>query len=154
MRRLMTIDKATGRFSRRRFVFRYGSAVAAALAAFVLCAALQYYFEHRAFTVIYVPVVMFAAFAGGRGPAILATILSLCSSAFFLGSDLYRNSANLIDVAFFAVLGPIIGLMGNRLLQESDDSRYRQAQLQSILENAPEGRMVIPARGPRQPLER
>src|ERR1700756_3444147 len=76
-RGLMTTEKATGRFSRDRFVFRYGSAVAGASAAFVLRAALQLYFEHRAFTVIYVPVVVFAAFAGGRGPAILATVLCL-----------------------------------------------------------------------------
>src|ERR1700759_3153982 len=124
----MTTDKATDRLSPGRFLFRYGSAVAATLVAFVLRAALQYYFEHRAFAVIYVPVVVFAAFAGGRGPAILATILCLCSSAFFLGSDLYTNPANLIDVAFFAVLGPIIGVMGNRLLHETEDSRHRQAQ--------------------------
>jgi two-component system sensor kinase FixL len=143
----MTTDKATDRFSRGRFVFRYGSAVAAALAAFVLRGALQYYFEHRAFTVIYVPVVVFAAFAGGRGPAILATVLCLGGSAWFLGSDLYTNPANLIDVAFFAVLGPILGLMGNRLLHESEDSRYRQAQLQSILDTVPEGMIVIDDRG-------
>ncbi len=143
----MTTDKATDWLSRGRFLFRYGSAVAATLVAFVLRAALHYYFEHRAFTVIYVPVVVFAAFAGGRGPAILATILCLGSSAWFLGSDLYTSPANLIDVAFFAVLGPIIGLMGNRLLHESEDSRYRQAQLQSILDTVPEGMIVIDDRG-------
>src|SRR5690242_957412 len=147
MRRLMTIDKATGRFSRRRFVFRYGSAVAAALAAFVLRATLQYYFEHRAFTVIYVPVVVFAAFAGGPGPAMLATVLCLAGSVWVLGSDLYTNPANLIDVAFFAVLGPILGLMGNRLLHETEDSRHRQAQLQSILDTVPEGMIVIDDHG-------
>jgi len=143
----MTTDKATGRVYRGRFVFRYGSAVAAALAAFILRGALHYYFEHRAFTVIYVPVVVFAAFAGGRGPAILATVLCLGGSVWFLGSDLYTNPANLIDVAFFAVLGPIIGLMGNRLLHETEDSRYRQAQLQSILDTVPEGMIVIDDRG-------
>src|ERR1700759_4819950 len=125
---MMTSDQSTDRLSRGRFLFRYGSAVAAALAAFILRAALQHYFEHRAFTVIYVPVVVFAAFAGGRGPAILATVLCLGSSAWYLGSDLYTNPANLIDVAFFAVLGPIIGVMGNRLLHETEDSRHRQAQ--------------------------
>jgi two-component system, LuxR family, sensor kinase FixL len=143
----MATEKATGRFSRDRFVFRYGSAVAAASAAFVLRAALQLYFEHRAFTVIYVPVVLFAAFAGGRGPAILATILCLGGSAWFLGSDLYTNPANLIDVGFFAVLGPIIGLMGNRLLHETEDSRHGQAQLQSILDTVMEGMIVIDDRG-------
>jgi len=143
----MTPDKATDRFSRGRFLFRYGSAIAATLAAFVLRAALQYYFEHRAFTVIYVPVVVFAAFIGGRGPAILATVLCLGGSAWFLGSDLFTNPANLIDVAFFAVLGPILGLIGDGLLHESEDSRYREAQLQSILDTVPEGMIVIDDRG-------
>ncbi len=143
----MTTDEAIGRPFRDSFVFRYGSAVAAACVAFILRAALQYYFEHRAFTVIFVPVVVFAAFAGGRGPAILATLLCLAGSAWFLGSDLYTNPANLIDVGFFAVLGPVIGLMGNRLLQETEDSHNRQAQLQSILDTVPEGMVVIDERG-------
>jgi two-component system sensor kinase FixL len=143
----MTTDGATGRFSRGRFVFRYGSAAAVACLAFAVRAALQLYFEHRTFTVIYVPVVVYAAFAGGRGPAILATALCLLSSAWFLGSDLYTDPANLIDVGFFAVLGPIIGLMGNRLLHETEDSRYRQAHLQSILDTVPEAMIVINDRG-------
>jgi two-component system, LuxR family, sensor kinase FixL len=143
----MTTDKVPGRSSRHPFLYRYGSAVAAALAVFILRAALQYYFEHRAFTVIYVPVVVFASFVGGRGPAILATVLCLISSTWFLGSDLYTSPANLIDVVFFAVLGPILGLMGNRLLHETEESRHRQAQLQSILDTVPEGMIVIDDRG-------
>ena len=143
----MTIGTATGSFSRGRFVYRYGSAVAAALIAFALRAALQLYFEHRTFTVIFVPVVVYAAFAGGRGPAILATVLCLSGSVLLLGSDLYANPANLIDVAFFGVLGPILGLMGNRLLHETEDSRYRQAQLQSILDTVLEGMIVIDDHG-------
>src|SRR6201994_899410 len=133
--------------AQRRLLFRYGSAAAAALVALAFRAALQYYFEDRTFTVIYVPVVVYAAFAGGRGPAILATVLCLGGSVYFLGSDLYTNPANLIDVAFFAVLGPIIGVMGNRLLHETEDSRHRQAQLQSILDTVPEGMVVIDDRG-------
>ena len=96
---------------------------------------------------IYVPVVVYAAFAGGRGPAILATILCLCSSGFFLRESLYSNAANLIDVSFFAVLGPILGVIGNRLLRESEDARHRQAQLQSILDTVPEAMVVIDERG-------
>src|ERR1051326_1135186 len=133
--------------SQRRLWSRYGSAAVAAGLVFALRLTLHHYFEDRTFTVIYVPVVVFAAFAGGRGPAIFATGLCLGGSVWFLGSDLYINPANLIDVAFFAVLGPIIGLMGNRLLRESDDSRYRQAQLQSILGTVPEGMVVIDGHG-------
>ena len=127
----------------RRLWFRYGSAAAAALAALVLRFTLHHYFEDRTFTVIYVPVVVFAAFAGGRGPAIFATALCICISAFFLGESLYTNPASLIDVSFFAVLGPILGVIGDRLLHETEDARYREAQLQSILDTVPEAMIVI-----------
>ena len=131
----------------RRLWFRYGSAAAAALAVFALRLTLHHYFEDRTFTVIYVPVVVFAAFAGGRGPAIFATALCLCISAFFLGQSLYTNAANLIDVSFFAVLGPVLGVIGDRLLHESEGARYRQAQLQSILDTVPEAMIVIDDQG-------
>ena len=133
--------------SQRRFWLRYGSAAVAAGLVFALRFTLHHYFEDRTFTVIYVPVVVFAAFAGGRGPAIFATILCLGISAHFLGDSLYTNPANLIDVSFFAVLGPIIGEIGNRLLQESEDASYRQAQLQSVLDTVPEAMVVIDERG-------
>ena len=137
-----------------RFWFRYGSAVVAALVAFGLLLALQGYFEDRAFTVIYVPVILCAAFAGGAGPALFATILCLGISAFFLGTDLYTSRANLIDVSLFAVLGPILGYIGNRLLHETEDARYRQAQLQSILDTVPEAMIVIDDHGLMRSLAR
>jgi two-component system, LuxR family, sensor kinase FixL len=133
--------------SQRKIWLRYGSAAVAAGLAFALRFTLHYFFEDRTFTVIYVPVVVYAAFAGGRGPAIFATVLCLCSSSFFLRESLYTNPANLIDVSFFAVLGPILGLIGNRLLRETDGARNRQAQLQSILDTVPEAMVVIDERG-------
>ncbi len=133
--------------TRRRFWLRYGSAAAAALVVFVISLTLRSYFEDRTFTVIYVPVVVFAAFVGGRGPAILATVLCLGISAYFLGDSVYTHPANLIDVSFFAVMGPILGVIGGRLLQETEDARYRQAQLQSILDTVPEAMIVIDDHG-------
>jgi two-component system sensor kinase FixL len=130
-----------------RFWFRYGSAAAAVIVVFALRFMLHQYFEDRTFTVIYLPVVIFAAFAGGRGPAIFATFLCLGISVYFLRQNLFTSPANLIDVSFFAVLGPILGFIGDRLLRESEDSRYRQAQLQSILDTVPEAMIVIDDRG-------
>lgn len=126
---------------------RYGLAAVAAGLAFALRFTLHHYFEDRTFTVIYVPVVVYAAFAGGRGPAIFATFLCVCSSFFFLGESLYRSPANLIDVSFFAVLGPILGMIGNRLLHGAEGARTQQAQLQSILDTVPEAMVVIDERG-------
>ncbi|MGH6741911.1 MAG: PAS domain S-box protein [Bradyrhizobium sp.] len=133
--------------SQRRFWLRYGSAALATFLVFVLRFTLHHYLEDRTFTVIYVPVVIFAAFAGGLGPAILATALCLGISLYFLGQSLYANPANLIDVSFFAVLGPVLGFIGERLFHESEDARYRQAQLQSILDTVPEAMIVIDDQG-------
>lgn len=55
---------------------------------FAVRAGMDNYFEDRSFTIIYVPAVLFAAFAGGRGPAILTTLLCLLISAKFLGRSL------------------------------------------------------------------
>jgi two-component system sensor kinase FixL len=109
--------------SRNQFWFRYGSAAIATGLAFALRFTLHHYFEDRTFTVIYVPVVVLAAFVGGRGPAIFATFLCLCSSGFFLGKSLYTNPA------------------------QSEGALYRQAQLQSILDTVPEAMIVIDERG-------
>jgi len=130
-----------------RFWFRYGTAAAAAILVFLLLFLLRQYFGDRTFMVIYMPVVVYAAFAGGRGPAMLATVLCIGISLFFLGSDLFSNPANLIDVSFFGVLGVVLGFIGERLLRESEESRYRQAQLQSILDTVPEAMIVIDEHG-------
>ena len=131
----------------QRYWFRYGTAAAAAVLVFGLLYLLRQTFGDRTFMVIYMPVVVYAAFAGGIGPAMLATVLCIGISLFFLGSDLFSNPANLIDVAFFAVLGPVLGFIGERLLRESEESRTRQAQLQSILDTVPEAMIVIDERG-------
>jgi two-component system sensor kinase FixL len=130
-----------------RIWFRYGTAAVAAILVFLLLFLLHQYFADRTFMVICMPVVVYAAFAGGLGPALLATVLCIGISLFFLGRELVANPANLIDVAFFGVLGPVLGFIGERLLRESEKSRYRQAQLQSILDTVPEAMIVIDERG-------
>jgi two-component system sensor kinase FixL len=133
--------------TQRRFWFRYGSAAAAALVAFALLFTLHHYFASRTFTVIYVPAVVFAVFVGGRGPAIFATALCLGISIFFLRGELLADPANLIDISFFVALGLVLGFVGDRLLHESEDSRYRQAQLESILDTVPEAMIMIDDHG-------
>src|SRR5262252_8325134 len=133
--------------AQNRFWFRYGTAVIAAILVFLLLYLLRQYFADRTFMVIYMPVVVYAAFAGGLGPALLATVLCIGISLFFLGRELVGNPDNLIDVAFFGVMGPVLGFIGERLLRESEESRYRQAQLQSILDTVPEAMIVIDERG-------
>src|SRR6516164_4066355 len=77
--------------AQNRFWFRYGTAAIAAILVFLLLYLLRHYFADRTFMVIYIPVVVYAAFAGGLGPALLATVLCVGISLFFLGSDLFAN---------------------------------------------------------------
>ena len=133
--------------SQRKFLQRYGLTALAALVTFGLLLVLQGYFEDRTFTVIYVPVIVYAAFVGGAGPAVFATVLCLGISVFLLGGELFTNRANLIDVTVFAIMGPILAYIGTRLLHETEDAHYRQAQLQSILDTVPEAMIVIDDHG-------
>jgi two-component system sensor kinase FixL len=132
---------------RARLLISYGTALAAVVTAVLLRILLSSYFEDRPFTVIYVPVVVIAAFVGGRGPAIFATVLCIIGSVAIIGAELLVHPANLIDLSFFAIVGPVLGLMGDKLLQESDSARERQAHLQSILDTVPEAMIVIDERG-------
>jgi two-component system, LuxR family, sensor kinase FixL len=128
--------------AQNRFWFRYGRAASAAILVFGPLFLLRQTFGDRTFMVIYMPIVVYAAFAGGLGPAVLATALCVRISLFFLGSDLFTTPANLIDVSFFAVLGSVLGFIRERL-REYEGSRYRQARLQSILDTVPEARIVM-----------
>jgi two-component system sensor kinase FixL len=129
------------------FWLRYGGAAIATALALLLRWLLFPYFEDRTFTVIYVPVVMYAAFGGGLGPAVFATLLCLGISGLFLRPGDYLHAGNLIDLGFFAVLGPVLGLLGDRLRRESDAASYRQVHLQSILDTLPEAMVVIDDEG-------
>lgn len=132
---------------RARLIVFYATAAAAAAAAIALRFLLDHFFEARTFTVIYVPVVVFAAFVGGRGPAIFATFLCIIGSAVLIGPELLLYPANVIDLSFFAVVGPVLGLMGDRLVKETERARQRQAHLQLILDTVPEAMIVIDERG-------
>jgi hypothetical protein len=63
--------------------------------------------------IIYMPIVVYAALAAGLGPTLMVTVLCIGISLFFLGGELVANPANLIDVGFLGVLGPILGFMGD-----------------------------------------
>ena len=131
-----------------RLFIPYVTAAAATATAVTLRILLEHYFEGRTFTVIYVPVVVFAAFVGGRGPAIFATLLCIISTLAIMGSrEMLLHPGNIIDLSFFALVGPMLGLMGARLLRESDRARERQAHLQSILDTVPEAMIVIDEEG-------
>ncbi len=125
----------------------YAVALAAAALVLVLRWHLHPYLEGRTLTIIYIPVVTYAAFAGGRGPAIFATLLCFGISALVLPPDVYARPGSLIDLGFFAVLGPTLGIFGDRLRKQTADAHYGQVHLQSILDTVPEAMIVVDDRG-------
>lgn len=133
--------------ARRARLISYGTTAIATATAILLRFLLSSYFKDGAFTVIYVPVVVLAAYVGGRGPAILATVLCVAGSVAVAGVASLAQPANIVDLSFFVVVGPALGLMGDRLMIEADRARERQARLQSILDAVPSAMIVIDEHG-------
>ncbi|MDB5457865.1 MAG: fixL [Caulobacter sp.] len=125
----------------------YLVAVIGAAGAVVVRYWLSPYVEDRTLFVTYTPVLLIAAGLGGRGPALLATALGLAVSALYLRTALFTDTANLIEVVFFLILGPIVALVGDRLRRDSRDAASKTAHLQSILDTVPEAMIVIDERG-------
>ena len=125
----------------------YAGAFVAAALVLALRWHLHPYLEGRTLTIIYIPVVTYAAFIGGRGPAIFATLLCFGISALMLEPAVYALPGSLIDLGFFAVLGPTLGVFGDRLRRQTDAAHYRRVHLQSILDTVPEAMVVIDDKG-------
>ncbi len=120
----------------------YLAAVGGAMVGLVVRLLLDPYVDQHPLVIIYVPAVLAAALVGGAGPATLATVLCLGISAAFLGQDIWRPD-NAIDLAIFMMLGPLIGVVGDRLRRQGQDARTREVHLQSILDTVPEAMVVI-----------
>lgn len=131
----------------KRAWFGYIAAISGSVLALVVRFLFAPYFEHRTFLVIYVPTVLFAALFGGLGPSILATVICIGISAWFLGTGIFGNAANIVDLGLFALLGPALGIIGSRLIQQNDEAKSREAHLRSILDTVPEAVIVIDERG-------
>ncbi|CAN5286376.1 PAS domain S-box protein [soil metagenome] len=125
----------------------YFVAVLGAAALLALKFAIAPYFEFRAFSLLYVPLLLLVAGLGGRWPTLLATALCLGDNALFLGHQLVSDPTNLTDTALFLIIGPTIAFAGDSLRQQAQEARSRQAHLQSILETVPEAMVVIDKRG-------
>ncbi|MDP3658170.1 MAG: PAS domain S-box protein [Brevundimonas sp.] len=121
----------------------YVAAVVGAVIGLAVRLGLSVTFGDQTFFILYVPVVLVAAGLGGRGPALLATVLCLGINAATLRDALWLDPENLVDAFAFALLGPFIALVGERLWRDSREAATRQAHLQSILETVPEAMIVI-----------
>lgn len=120
----------------------FAVAVAGAAVGGVVQWLLSPHFADRSLVIIYTPAVLAAALIGGSMPAYLATTLSIAISWAFLRQATW-GTANLLDLGFFALLGPILGTVGDHTRRQSQAARAREVHLQSILDTVPEAMIVI-----------
>lgn len=136
----------------------YLVAAAAVAVAFAARTALAPLLVHRAPFLIFVPAVLFAMLYGGRGPALLAGLLSLVAGLTFsaYGPDNYAGSA--VEAMIFVLVCWGVGAMGSRLAwqQRAAETEAERAtadgeELRLLLEGAtryaifmvdPEGRVT------------
>ncbi|MGB3389979.1 MAG: PAS domain S-box protein, partial [Pseudaminobacter sp.] len=136
----------------RRFEGKAGYllAVAAVAIVFLLRLAMQSSFGNAANFILFVPIILVAAIAGGIGPGLLACALSLAGAIYIAGPD----QAGMVQVVVFSLVGLAIAWMGEmlhharRALDKSEEAlKAREAHLRSILDTVPDATVVIDEHG-------
>ncbi len=103
---------------------------------------------------LFVPAVLVAADAGGLGPGLVATVLSLLAAMFVVADIGQLSTPGIVNGIAFGAIGFGIA-WGGELLQRSrvrassstQDALARGAHLQSILDTVPDAMIVIDERG-------
>ena len=100
--------------------------------------------------ILFIPVILIAAIAGGMGPGLLALTLSLVSATFIAG----LSGTIGLQVGVFALVGLVITWMGEmlhharRALDRTERAlRTREAHLRSILDTVPDATVAIDEQG-------
>ena len=132
----------------------YAIALGGFVAALLVRALLDPLIEGRPLLVIFVPAILAAALWGGRGPAIVATLLALgFDFAVQLQSDLYQ-APDVVNALVFGLVGLGIAWFGDWIQRartttedKTEEMLAQQAYLTSILDTVPEAVMVIDEAG-------
>ena len=137
-----------------RLLTEYGLTIAAALASLLLLSVLGPIFHGRTSFIVFMPAVLLSAAFGGMGPALIATAVGVGANFIFTGGSMTQDAANLVDALLFLVIGPAVGLAGQRLRARNiqavhtlENLEEREAHLQSILATVPDAMVVIDERG-------
>jgi PAS domain S-box-containing protein len=104
------------------------------------------------------PAIMLAAWFGGLGPGLLSVVLSAASAVLLfiptVGTFAVADTADVISLALFVGTGAGISWFSDRLRRAEDTARIaadtgraRAQELQTILDTAVDGIIVIDARG-------
>jgi two-component system, LuxR family, sensor kinase FixL len=138
----------------RQASVRYGIAVVAVALALAVRALLTPLGGSEPSYLFFVPAVLVAAGAGGLGPGLLATALSLLAAILVIADPGQLSAPTVVNSLAFAAIGAGVA-WGGELLQRSrlsasssvQDSVAREAHLQSILDTVPDAMIVIDERG-------
>ena len=138
-------------FSRRfEGMAGYVLALVAVAAVFVVRWLLQGVLGNAAVFILFVPVILIAAIAGGMGPGLLALLLSIAGAIYIAGP----SEAVGAQVAIFGLVGLAIAWMGEmlhharRAIDRTENVlKMREAHLRSILDTVPDATVVIDDRG-------
>lgn len=151
---MANVDRLSLRWFRTAPWRSYALATALTLACFLFRDLLSPAAGRWALLLVYMPAVMLSASAGGLGPALFATALTIASLGWILRADLINVPANLTTVLVFVILGIWNGLWGaanrRRELQVDTvmaDLAAREAHLQSIIDTVPDAMVVIDEAG-------
>jgi two-component system, LuxR family, sensor kinase FixL len=141
-------NRSVGTVQRGRdAALRYAIAIAAVAIAFAVRFALAPLLSDQAPYLFFVPALLLAAGAGGFGPGILATVISVPLVVFFVGKYGEVGWPESVNGAVFALIGLGAAWIGERLRQALRRASTREAHLQSIVDTVPEGTVVIDERG-------
>jgi two-component system sensor kinase FixL len=138
----------------RQASLRYGIAVVAVALALAVRVLIEPIGGSEPSYLFFVPAVLIAADAGGLGPGLLATALSLLIAMFVVADFGQLATPGFVNGVAFAAMGSGIA-WGGELLQRSrlrasssaQDALAREAHLQSILDTVPDAMIVIDEQG-------
>jgi len=133
---------------------RYAAAPILVAIAFALREALSPLLPGQSIFLYFVPPVLLAAWIGGLGPGLIATLLSIVAALFLVFDAPDILTPILINAAAFAIIGGGVS-WGGELLRRgrvranamTRDTLAREAHLQSILDTVPEAMIVIDDHG-------
>jgi two-component system, LuxR family, sensor kinase FixL len=140
--------------TQRGRLVRYAVAPATVALALALREALSPLLPGQTIFLYFVPPVLLAAWIGGLGPGLLATVLSILSALFLVANAPEISTPVVINGTAFTVIG--VGMSwGGELLRRgrvranlmTRETLAREAHLQSILDTVPEAMIVIDDHG-------
>jgi two-component system sensor kinase FixL len=138
----------------RSRLLRYTAAPALVVLALALREALAPLLPGQTVFLYFVPPVLLAAWIGGLGPGLLATLLSLLSALFLIANAPAISTPVIINSAAFTVIGVGVSWGGEllrrgrlRQILMTRETLAREAHLQSILDTVPEAMIVIDEHG-------